>query len=81
MKKLVCDRCGFELTEKEDVNLALEGQRAWRIATRARGAEPRGVIPCEHYVRCGGEVILVNDSRVSRFFQRVRKIFNRRGNS
>ncbi len=81
MKKLVCDRCGLELTEKEDVGLALEGKWVWEAAARARGAEPRGVIPCENYVRCGGEVILVNDSRVSRFFQSVRKTFSRKANS
>ncbi|MFC1981955.1 hypothetical protein ACFLUN_00555 [Chloroflexota bacterium] len=81
MKKLVCDRCGLELTEKEDIDLALEGKWAWEAASRARGIEPRGVIPCENYVRCGGEIILVNDSRFSRFLQEVRNMLNRRGNS
>ncbi len=59
MKKLVCDRCGKELTEKEDVELALEGQETWQAAVRARGAEPRGVYPCENFIRCGGEMQLV----------------------
>ncbi len=29
MQKLICDRCGLELTDKEDINLALEGKWAW----------------------------------------------------
>ena len=60
MKKLVCDRCGKELTEKEDVELGLQGMEAWQTAVRARGAEPRGIFPCENYVRCRGEMILLN---------------------
>ena len=63
MKKLVCDRCGLELTEKEDVYLAFEGQEAWKMAARARGIEPRGVIPCENFIRCGGELIIVSERR------------------
>ena len=59
MKKLVCDRCGMELTEKYDVELALEGKGAWEAAVRASGIEPRGVLPCENYVRCGGEMKVV----------------------
>ncbi len=59
MKKLVCDRCGRELTEKEDVELALEGREVWEEAARACGAEPRGVFPCENFIRCGGEMKLV----------------------
>ena len=64
MKKLVCDRCGYELTEKNDVELALEGQWAWEAAVRARGGEPRGVYPCENYVRCGGEMMVVEDRKI-----------------
>ena len=64
MKKLVCDKCGKELTNKEDVELALEGKEAWEAMVRARGAEPRGVIPCENFVRCGGEMKLVTDRRL-----------------
>ncbi len=56
---LVCDRCGFELTDKEDINLALEGQEAWEAAARARGAKPRGVFPCKHFTCCSGEMKLV----------------------
>ena len=59
MKKLVCDRCGKELTEQEDIELALEGQETWQTAVRARGAEPRGIYPCESFMRCGGEMHLV----------------------
>ena len=58
-KKLVCDRCGFELTDKEEVESALEGQDAWQMASRARGVKPRGIIPCKHYVRCSGEMQVV----------------------
>lgn len=61
-KKLVCDRCGHELSEKEDINLAYEGQIAWEIAARERGTAARGVIPCKNYIRCGGEMIRI-DSR------------------
>jgi len=59
MKRLVCDRCGKELTGKEDVETVLEGKEAWEAAMRERGAEPRGVFPCENYVRCGGEMKLL----------------------
>jgi len=75
MKKLVCDRCGRELAEKEDVELALEGAKAWRMAVRARDAEPRGVFPCENYIRCGGEMIVVNDSLTARGYQRLKRMF------
>jgi len=59
MKKLVCDRCGLELTDREDIYLALEGKWAWEAACRARGVEPRGILPCKNYVRCGGEIRVV----------------------
>jgi hypothetical protein len=58
MKILVCDRCGFELTEKDDINMAIEGSEAWGIAVRVRGLEPRGVYPCKNYIRCQGEMVL-----------------------
>ena len=73
-KKLVCDRCGAELTEKDDIDLALEGKEAWAMAARARGAEPRGILPCENFVRCGGEMKLVKDSRVVRWYRRLMKL-------
>ncbi len=63
MKKLVCDRCGRELTERQDIDLVLEGAEAWQAAVRARGAEPRGLFPCENYIHCGGEMIVVNKRR------------------
>ncbi len=63
MEKLVCDRCGFELTDIDDIDLALEGKEAWAVSCRARGVEPRGILPCQHYIRCGGEVVLVVSRR------------------
>ncbi len=59
MKILQCDRCGFELTEKEDIYLALDGMDAWQDAVRRRGEEPRGVFPCKYYMHCKGEMILI----------------------
>ena len=59
MKKLVCDRCGLELTDKDDIYLALDGQGAWAAACRTHGIEPRGILPCKNYVRCGGEIVVV----------------------
>jgi len=56
MKKLVCDRCGLELSDRWDILLALEGKRAWQAACRKRGVEPRGVLPCTNYMHCGGEI-------------------------
>ncbi len=63
MQKLICDRCGLELTDREDINLALEGKWAWEAACRAWGVEPRGALPCKNYVRCGGEIVLVASRR------------------
>jgi len=73
MKKLVCDRCGKELTEKEDVEIALEGQWAWEAALRAHGTEPRGVLPCENFVRCGGELKVVTDNMFVRCYRWLTK--------
>ncbi len=56
---LVCDKCGFELTEKMDIELALEGQEAWEASVKAKGGEPRGVFPCKNYIRCNGEMKLI----------------------
>ncbi len=63
MKKLVCDRCGLELTDKYDIELALEGQDAWEAAAKVRGNEPRGVYPCQNFIRCGGEMLMVENRR------------------
>ena len=59
MKKLVCDRCGLELTDKDDIYLALDGQGAWAAACRTHGIEPRGILPCKNYIRCDGEIVVV----------------------
>ena len=75
VKKLVCDRCRVELTEKYDIDLAYEGKEAWAAAARARGAEPRGIIPCEHFISCGGEMKLVDDSRIVRCRLWLMKLF------
>ena len=63
MEKLVCDKCGFELTDIEDIELALEGTQAWQDAQRRRGCEPRGVFPCKYYFQCHGEMIPVKDAK------------------
>ena len=76
MKKLICDICGLELTDKADIELAIEGQRAWELAARARGAEPRGVIPCQNFVRCGGEIKLVVDKKIVRWSRSLTKLFS-----
>ncbi len=60
MKRLVCDRCGLELKDKDDVDIALEGKEAWANSVRARGGQARGIIPCKHYIRCGGEMQLLD---------------------
>jgi len=73
MRKLVCDRCGLELADKDGIDLALEGQGAWEAACRARGVKPRGILPCENYVRCGGEIVVVTSQR-----QRLMKFLSRR---
>ena len=54
------------LAEQEDIELALEGVEAWQATVRARGAEPRGLVPCENYVRCGGEMTLVKGKGIFR---------------
>ena len=63
MQKLVCDRCGLKLTDIDDIYLAIEGKEAWEAGCRARGVEPRGFLPCKHYVRCGGEIVLAVSRR------------------
>ena len=56
IKKLVCDRCGKQLTEKKALETALRGEQVWAGACQARDDKPRGLLPCENYVRCGGEM-------------------------
>ena len=73
MEKLVCDRCGLELTDKDAIDLAFEGKEAWEAACRARGVEPRGILLCKNYVRCGGEIKVVVSRR-----QRLMKFLSKR---
>ena len=75
MKKLVCDRCGRELTGAYDIDLAFAGKEAWAARVRASGSEARGIFPCENYVRCGGEMIVVDDSTTVRSYRRLKKLF------
>jgi len=70
MDILVCDKCGFELDQREDINLALEGTEAWQDACRKRGEEPRGVFPCKYYFQCKGQMILVKDPKKKGLFGR-----------
>ena len=59
--KLVCDRCGKEITDREEVEQILDGAEAWLNSVKARGEKPRGLFPCENYVRCGGEMQIKKD--------------------
>jgi hypothetical protein len=63
VKKLACDRCGFELTDRDEIELALEGIEAWQNSVRLRGEKPRGCFPCKHYIRCHGEMQAVFTAR------------------
>ena len=71
MKKLVCDRCGLELTDRGDIELALEGEEAWEAASRARGHKARGVLPCQNYIRCGGELIQVSRRQAEQMKKKI----------
>lgn len=77
MKKLVCDRCGAELKDEDDMELAFAGQESWEISCSSRGLEARGIIPCEHFVRCGGEMQLVTERRVVRWWRWLKGISRR----
>ena len=59
--KLVCDRCGKEITDREEVEQILDGAEAWLNSVKVRGEKPRGLFPCENYVRCGGEMQIKKD--------------------
>jgi hypothetical protein len=63
MKILVCDRCGFELSDRDEISQALEGAEAWQQAARDRGEDPRGLYPCKHYLRCSGQMCLQSKRR------------------
>ena len=77
MKKLVCDKCGLELNKKGEIEMALEGKAAWEAAATARGIKPRGIMPCQNYARCGGEIILVTDDGLDNWKQRLRRLIRK----
>ncbi|MFH1382287.1 MAG: hypothetical protein ABIH70_05270 [Chloroflexota bacterium] len=69
--RLVCDRCGFELTDEKEIELALEGKEAWQNAARGRGVEPRGVIPCKYFASCNGEMTIVIKDKKKSWWRRA----------
>ena len=75
-KKLRCYRCGLELSDLDNINMAYDGMAAWHAAARARGLKPRGVFPCKNFMRCGGEIVEVIWWR-----EWLRKAFSRSGSS
>lgn len=70
-KKLVCDRCGKELTDKNSIEAILEGTEAWQDSRFAQGINPRGLFPCKNFINCGGEMVAVKE----------KGFFNRGGNN
>ena len=60
MPKLVCDRCGKEVKDDVEIEQIIAGANAWINSARSRGTEPRGIFPCENYIRCGGEMVIVD---------------------
>lgn len=78
MKKLVCDRCGLEITSQNDLSMVLKGMEAWQNSVKSRGEEPRGIFPCENYRNCGGEMIIVEaDNEKEKLSEKVKKLFKR----
>jgi len=77
MKKLICDRCGLDIIGKDDIDLAIEGGIAWEMSAKAHGAEARGIIPCENFIRCGGEMQIVNDNMFTRSYRWLMKLLNK----
>ncbi|MDD5190782.1 MAG: hypothetical protein PHE50_07055 [Dehalococcoidales bacterium] len=63
MEILVCDRCGFELTDQDAILLALEGTDSWQNSCRGLGEEPRGVFPCKYFRNCRGQMQLLNPKK------------------
>jgi hypothetical protein len=79
MKKLVCDKCGRELSDPEAINLVLAGMDAWQNSVRARGEEPRGIFPCEYYRNCGGEMVIVDyQEETKKTHGKLRNLFHRK---
>jgi hypothetical protein len=75
MKKLICDKCSKEIISPGDIDLVIAGMKAWQDSVRARGEEPRGVFPCENYVRCGGEMVIIEDNTDSDKHKKLKKLF------
>jgi len=69
--KLVCDRCGFEITERDDIALAMEGADAWKASRRARGIEPRGEFPCKYHMQDEGEMLLISEKEEKKLRKRI----------
>ena len=44
MKILVCDRCGFELSDRDDINQVIEGTEAWQTAAPRAGGRATGYL-------------------------------------
>ena len=65
-KRLVCDRCGKEIIDRDAIDLALEGTAAWHAFVLSKGEKPRGVFPCENWIRCGGEMVDFNAKKTPR---------------
>jgi hypothetical protein len=79
MKKLICDRCGIELSDPEAIDLVLAGMDAWQNSVRARGEEPRGIFPCKHYRNCHGEMVIIDDEEKSeKSSGKFRNLFRRK---
>ena len=57
-KKLICDRCGTTLDNRDEIELALQGTAAWQNFIREKGQEPRGLFPCKNWIRCQGEMVV-----------------------
>jgi hypothetical protein len=79
MKKLVCDRCGREISNPEAIDLVLAGMDAWQNSVRARGEEPRGIFPCEYYRNCGGEMVIIDEQeKLKKSPGKLRNLFRRK---
>lgn len=78
MKKLVCDRCGREITNPADIELVLAGMEAWQNSVRTRGEEPRGLFPCEYHRICKGEMIITDaETKKEKLSVKVKNLFHK----